>query len=283
MSDPGHGGGPISSTDGVSPTVLAATFAGACAIVAVMLGLFARREMPDPREVPIISSEGRLFFVLGLVAMAGIGFQIHRLFDRPVPHYTPYAPLPTTWILPTLTLMGGLLLVARYHDLGIVLMSGLLVGSGVFASLTVRQQIDEGNDSTLQVAQVIHTALTLGVGFIVLALVLLYRTRTLLSVPVVLLIATLLLLQVHDGIRAYPIRRAAYAVVGGIAVAELVWPLSYWPPSGWVSGALLTTVLLLYTLISRAHLQRRLNQAVALQYSGVCAVLFATIAACVTQ
>lgn len=262
---------------------LAAVFAGACAVVTLALGLYARREMPDPREVPLLSSDGRLFFILGLAAIVGIGYPIHQFFDRPSTHYTPYAPLPTAWILPVLTLLGGLLLVARYHDLGIILMSALLVGSGVFASLSVRQQMADGDETSLPVAQVVHTALTLGVGFIVLALILLYRARTFLSAPIVFLIAALLLLQVHDGVRAYPIRRVAYAIVGGVAIAELVWPLGYWPPSGWGPGGLLAVVLLLYTLITRAQLQRRLNQANVLQYAGLCGVLFATVAACVTR
>jgi hypothetical protein len=256
---------------------LAAAFSVVAAVLTLALGAYARHVSPPLTDVPLIGPSGRLLYALMLLSLVGFGYQTHRVWDEQPVAYTPYPPAPTAWILPTLTMLGGLLLVVHYHDWPVIAMAGIIVGSGVYAALTVRASLAGSGVVDASTAQAIHSILTLVVALITMSQIYGYRMRTIYSAPTVFLVALLLLVQVHDGIPANPVRRVAYALVGAFVVAEIVWPLNYWPPSGWFGGGVLTVVFLGYALISRAQLRQRLTQSLVMQYAALTAALFAVI------
>ncbi|MCO5177064.1 MAG: hypothetical protein M9890_08870 [Thermomicrobiales bacterium] len=246
----------------------AMALSAAAGVLALALGFYARHARPSILDVPLIDSGARLFFVLTLLAAIGLGWQVHCLYDRRPLGYTPYPPLPTAWILPSMLLIASALLVARYHTAPVIVMAAVVAASGTFASLSIREVVSAdgpGDDPLL----LVHVGMSLIVAYVVIAALLQYQARLLFTAPTVFIASALILLQVHDGIPTYPLRRQAYALVGAIAAAELAWPLYYWPPAGWWTGAVIGSVLLGYALITRASLLKRLNPAAALQYAGL--------------
>lgn len=248
----------------------------AAGVLALALGLYALHARPSILNVPLIDSGARLFFVLVLLCAAGLGWQVHRFYDRRPAGYTPFPPLPTTWILPAMLLIASALLVARYHTAPVIVMAAVVAASGTFASLSIREVVasDGAGDDPLLL---VHVGMSLIVAYVVIAALLQYQARMLFTAPAVFIVSGLILLQIHDGIPTYPLRRQAYALVGAVAAAELAWPLYYWPPAGWWTGAVVGSVLLGYALITRASLLKRLNPVAALQYAGLTVALFALV------
>lgn len=253
----------------IPPAVI---FSGAAGVLTLALGLYARQARPSILDVPLFDAGARLYYVLALLAVAGLGWQIHRAYDRPATRYTPYPPVATAWILSALTLLAAALLVARYHTAPIVVMAAVLATTGTFAALSIREVIADA-ESASQPVLLIHVVLTIVVTYVVVALLLQYQARLLFTAPAVFVVATLALLQIHDGILTYPVRRQAYALVGGVIAIEVVWPLSYWPPLGWWTGSVVLSVLTGYALVTRANLLRRLTATAAMQYAGLTAAL----------
>ena len=256
----------------------AATLSGAAGVLALALGLYARHARPSILDTPLIDSGARLYYVLALLAVAGLGWQVHRAYDRPVPGHTPYPPLATAWVLPAMVLLAAALLVARYHTPPIVVMAAVLSATGTFAALSIREVIAADDDGD-QPLLIVHVGLSLVVAYVVVALLLQYQARLLFTVPAVFVVIALILLQVHDGIPTYPVRRQAYALVGALVAVEVVWPLSYWPPMGWWTGAIVASVVTGYALVTRANLLRRLTGIAAIQYAGLTAALLVFVVA----
>lgn len=262
----------------VSPAPPVVTLSGASGVVVLALGPYARHARPSILDTPLIDSEARLFYLLALVAVAGIGWQVHRVYDRPVQGYTPYPPLATAWILPAVMVCAATLLVARYHTAPIVVMAAVLAATGTFAALSIREIIDAG-DAGDQLLPVIHVGLSLVLAYVTIALLLQYQARLLFSVPAVFIVTVLVLLQIHDGIPTYPLRRQAYALVGALMAVEVVWPLSYWPPAGWWTGGVVASVVTGYALVTRANLLRRLSGLAAIQYAGLTVAMLVFVVA----
>ncbi len=266
---------PARTLPALPPAVL---LSGAAGGMTLALALYARHAKPSILDTPIVDPGARLYYVLTLVAVAGLGWHVHRTYDRPTVGYTPYPPLATAWILPSLTLLAAALLVAHYHTPPIAVMASVLAATGVFAALSIREIMVDGETGD-QPVLLIHVGLSLVVSYVAVALVLQYQARLLFTVPVVFGVTALALLQIHDGIQTYPVRRQAYALVGALIAVEVVWPLSYWPPLGWWTGAVVASVVTGYTLVTRANLLHRLTSVAAMQYAGLTAVLLAFVVA----
>lgn len=254
----------------------ALALSAAAGVLALALGLYARHARLSVLDVPLIDSGARMFFVLALLAAAGLGWQVHRFYDRRPVGYTPYPPLPTAWILPSMLLVAAALLVARYHTAPVIVMAAVVAASGTFASLSIREVVasDDGGDNPLLL---VHLGMSVVVAYVVIAALLQYQARLLFTAPAVFIASALILLQIHDGIPTYPLRRQAYALIGAVAAAELAWPLYYWPPAGWWTGAVIGSVLVGYALVTRASLLKRLNLIAALQYAGLTVAMFALV------
>jgi len=259
----------------------------AAALLTLLLGLWARSALPDPRRVPIVSDETRLLYLSGVAAASALGaatiwlLRSRQQSEESVEwsaQYTTAKTIETRWILPALIMLGAFLLVARYHRGQDIAAAMLLAGSGMFAALTVSAALRDEDSSPMAPARLAQIVLTAGIAFVVFALVLLYRTRTLYAGPLVFALGFLLLLQAQDRIPSFPIRRIAYATIGAIALAQATWALNSWPPSGWWSGGVLASILLGYLLVSGAQLAGRLTREVAINSVGVAAGLLATCA-----
>lgn len=278
---------PLRRTPAFDPQLLLASpaivFALGASLVTLAFGLWARSLAPDPREVPILSAEARPFYLLLVVAAILFGAAVSLLRRRAAPasepaewteRYTRPLTIDTSWMLPAVTLLGALLLVARYHRAQDIAAAVLLAGTGVFAAITVRDGIRDNEEPPLSPARLALLVLTGGVGFVALALVFLYKTRTLYSGPVVFIVAALLLIQSQDGLRVLPIRRVAHGLIGASALAQVTWALNEWPPTGWWGGGVLVSILLGYALIGSAALAGMLTRERVWSYAGLAGLLF---------
>lgn len=221
----------------------------AAAFTTLLLGVAVRSSPPDPSNVPILSSDGRLFYLLTIGAAVLVGLlsqQAERKREAIAASRSRYVgesvvPAPATaWILPAFTVVAAVLLVARHTRWVEIGAATLLAATGVFASLTVRENLEVREGAGISPGRAAHIVLTIAVAFVVFTLLFMFRMRTLYSGPAILAVSLLLLLQIHDGVDVWPVRKLAYAVLGALAMAQVTWGLNYWPPVGWYSGAILT-------------------------------------------
>jgi hypothetical protein len=281
------------SEEGFSNDVLVPSPAGAArvaivaAFVTLLMGVAVRSDPPDPTNVPVISADARLFYILTIGAAVFVGVISQRaerirealaarrsryLGDSVVP------AMATAWILPSLIVVGSLLLVARHNRWQEIAAAVLLAGTGVFASLIVRESLSAASPRGPGIARIAQVALTIWVAFLVMALLFQFRMRTLYSAPLIFVTSMLLLVQIHDGIDTYPIRRIAYGLLGALLLAEATWALNYWPPAGWYAGAILATIFLGIALFTGARMTGELTRNRSVQYALLTGFLFVAFA-----
>lgn len=238
-------------------------------LATVLLGMAVRSNPPDPVNVPVLSSDGRLFYLLtlGTAILVGVMSQrAERVREALAASRSRFigesvVPAPATaWILPAMTVLGAILLVARHTRWVEIAAATMLAASGVFASLTVRENLTSTEAGRVNPARAAHVVLTIAVAFVVLTLTFMFRMRTLISGPAVFIVAFLLLIQAHDGIDTWPIRKIAYGALGALALAEVTWGLNYWPPVGWYAGSILTAGFAGIIFITGAQLTHALTK-----------------------
>src|SRR3954452_21109050 len=153
----------------------------AAGLVALALALFARSTAPDIAATPVVSSDGRLYYVLAVVAAIAFGVAQERAIE-------PVAGSAGGWILPAMTILATALLVGVYHRWAVVVAVPILVGSGVFAAALIGQVRAEDDDALQSSARVTHRILSTSVGLVSFAMVFIHgsgRTFTALAVGMV--------------------------------------------------------------------------------------------------
>ena len=261
---------------------IATRLAAAAALLTFALALYARSLDLLRTDVPLRSTDGRFFWLLCIVAVVAFGAVVQRVSSNhpqtgPAVHRVADTAGSGGAILPALVILAALQFVAWDSRLAVVLSAPLLAGAGVFTAVVVRHYLFSGDPAVVPGSRLVHLTLTSGVAFLSLSLARGWLAGPGYTLVVVFVIAGLLLFQAFDGVRAYPIRRIAYALVGAVVVAETALALSYWPPSGWFGGAFLTTVFAVLTLTIEAILSRGASTDVVTRYVGagvgVCGLL----------
>lgn len=255
--------------------------AGLTGVLTLLLGLLARREQPDPASVPLIASDGRLYFIVGHLMVVAVGYWVYRLLDAPrageqdawIARYVGAGNLATSWIIPASIVFAAMLYLVHHREARHIVAITMLALSGAFAAITIRENLTAADPTSRRVARVAQVGLTAVVAFLTLGLIYLFKARMAYTAPVVFVVAALLIVQAHDGVPAFAVRRIAYALVGAVMVAEATWGLGYWPPAGWYGGGVLAAVFLGNVLIAGAQLRGRLNRHVVVQAAGSAAAL----------
>lgn len=262
--------------------VNAMRLAAGAALLTFALALYARSLGLLRTDVPLRASDGRFFWVLSIVAVVAFGCVVRYVSTSggrfgAADHVRTGTVASNGAILPALVAFAAVQFVAWDSRLVVVLAAPLLAGAGVFTAVVVRHYLLSGDDAVVPGARLVHLALTTGVAFLSLSLARGWMGGSGYTVVVIAIISSLLLYQGFDGIRTFPIRRIAYALVGGVVVAEAALALNYWPPSGWFGGAFVTSVFVVIMLTIEAILSRRISTDVAARYVGagvgVCGLL----------
>lgn len=260
---------------------LALRLAIVAALLTVGLSLYARSLDLLRTDIPLQASNGRLFWLASVIGVIAFGYAVVHVSATTLSSL-PASPRPDTGvsgaaILPALVVFAALQFVAWDSRVVVVIAAPLIAGAAVFAAVVVRGYMLSGDPAILPGARIVHLALTAGVAFLSLSLARGWMAGVAYTLAVVLVIAGLLLFQAFDGIRAYPIRRVAYALAAGMVLAEVAVGLSYWPPSGWYGGAILATVFVVLMLTVESVLSRRVSTDLAARYIGagvaVCGLL----------
>jgi len=251
---------------------LAMRLAIAAALLAFAVGLYARSLDMLRTDVPLQASNGRLLWLVVIVALVAFGLLISQLpLERARSQSTNARPATTAWsggILPALLTLTGIQLIVWDSRAIVVIAAPLLVGAGVFTAGVVRHYLLAGDASVFSGARLVHVVLTGGVAFLSLAMLRAWMGGPVYTLVTTFAVSTLLLIQAFDGLRAFPIRRFAYALSGGIVVAQAALVLSYFPPSPWIGGAFLAIVFATVMLTTDAILERRINTDVVMRYVG---------------
>ena len=251
------------------------------------LGLWARRLGLGPGSVPIYDPQGRSYWLAGLALalVAGVASQaLHReaafalaTAEEGDVRHEPAWELPTGWIFPAATTLGGVMLLAVYHRPGAL--AGIMLG--VFLVLTAgiiaRHDLFVPDETLRQRARGIYTILVHGVAFFTLSMVYINKVRSLFSATTVLVLGVALLLQLTEGEDAPFIRRLVYALAGGLLLGEVTWVLNYWRATGWTGGATLLICFYLAAGLIAAQARRGVEGRDVAEYAGIGALAFAIV------
>lgn len=273
----------------------ALALAGITATLTLPLGFLARSIAPDPINVPLISADGRGYYLLALfvalvvAALAQLletddvarqqyelGWQMHRPGDPPVTYRPP--PLQTAWMLPLVTLVTAYLLLAVYHRISVIVFISILTAGTVLAARMVRYHVMNTIPEWDTAARLGHVVLTHGLAYFTLTAVYMFKARTLFAGVLILALGFLLLVQLTDGVQATQVKRMLYAAIGALGLAEVAWALSYWNMSAWIGGAMLVAMFVFVAGVVRSQLRGELTQRRLVEVLAVAAPIFAVLA-----
>ena len=224
------------------------------------------------------------FWLVGIALSVLAAAITGRLALRARPDEAGLAPrrtaptLPTTGLLPAVTVFGAVLLISIYHNALLILIAPLLFGPLLGAVLIARYHLEDESGQARRLAGTAHVLLTHGVAFLVLATIYINKVRSLLSATTVAVIVCLLLVQIADGERFPAERRLIYGLVGGMILGEITWALNYWPLTGWTGGAILLIAFYLIAGLILAQVRAGLRRRDILEYGIIAAVAFAIVA-----
>lgn len=260
----------------------------AAAIVTIPLALLARSASPDPVNVPVLSSDSRLYYLLALVVSVTLGAFAHYTdhdagWARHGALGSGYRWIAdqgraTAWIMPALTLGTVFLLLAMYHSWPVVLVAPLLAGSGVFVGVLARHSAFDPDPVSRRSARLALLANAYITAFVLLSVVYEFRTRSLLAAPAVALIVAPTIMVATDALDAPLRQRIILAVAGGLVMAEATWALNYWNAPGWYGGLVLSTLSFAIVSAISAWVEERLNPALVARLSGLAVAVAAVVA-----
>lgn len=256
----------------------ALALAGITATLVIPLAFFARSTSPDDGTVPLISADGRAYYLASLfitIIFAGIIQSLEtddpaRLVNRYGERiYQFRQPAPrTAWMLPAVGLYAIFLLLALHHSLIMILLAPFVAGGLVLAARVTRFEILSRPGEAQQLVAGAQQALVFAVAAGALLTLFAFRSRTLYSGPVIFLATMLLMLSLYDGTDSPSVRRFVLAATGGMAVAQVSWALGYWNIPTLAGGALLTLVFVFYGNLSRVELSRGVTRTQAIVHAA---------------
>lgn len=273
----------------------AVAITGITATLSFPLAFYARSAAPEITNVPIISADGRGYYLVALLVTIAIGAMVNaiqndnptvyerdpdwRFFGRDSPPATRRPSEPATaWMLPVVAILVSYLFLAIYHALPYVVVVPLVAAGVVFASRVARYHVFNLFHGQVVLARSGHVILTYGVAFAALSIVYMFKARSMYSGTLVLMCSFLLLMQLADGLAARPSQRILYAAAGAVGLTQLTWALNYWNTSAWFGGAILTTAFVFFGSIMRGRLSGTLTRRNVIERASVAVPVLVALA-----
>jgi hypothetical protein len=185
------------------------------------------------------------------------------------------------WILPaaivvTATMLLSFADVRAYGVSALILIA--LAGAFLVVAIIGEYLTIDLNDRAYSAARLgVNLAVYL-VALILFATVYSLKVRSLFSAPALGIAGGLLALELLRSSEADFWRTWLYAAIIGLTMAEIVWALNYWNPSGLIGGAFLLIFFYAFTGIAQQYLWNRLNRIVFAEFTlivlGAIALLF---------
>lgn len=242
----------------------AVALAGITLTLTIPLSFYARSVAPASSGFPLVSPDGRAYYLAALILTAVIGVVIQALeTDDPARIVNSYGervyrfrrPAPrTAWMLPAVGLLSLYTLMAVHDRLIFQLAVPFLAGGLVLAARVLRFEILATPGSPPGLAANVYQVLVVLVAAMSLFTIFDFRARGLYAMPAAFASVVLLLMTAFDGLETPGFRRVIYAAIGGISVAELYWALGYWDISTLAGTGLLLTVFAFFGGLSKMQL-----------------------------
>ncbi len=253
----------------------------------VPLGLWARHLHIGPGTVPLFDATGRSYWIIGLLfaLVAAILFQI---LDRDAAYamataagrgvrYEPISELPTAWVVPIVSTISAVMLLAIYHSQAAIVCIALGFFFIVAASAIARRHLFDVEDWTRGRARGAYTILIHVVAFFALSMIYINKVRSIFSATAVLIVTVVLLVQLTEGEDEIFGRRLVYGIVGGVMLGQITWVLNYWKATGWTGGAALLVFFYLSAGLILSQVREGTRTRDVLEYGGVSVLAFGIV------
>lgn len=217
----------------------------AAAAAALALAIMASGSQAKSTGTPLTETTGPLFWGLAVIfiVLTGVGSQFSEFTAAKAAESlgTKRRPgrLPTAWAAPMVAEASAILLVATYHNRLMLIAGPALAFIGVTGALLARDLLDDATDLTKRTAAMVHTLVIHSVAFFALSAVYLNKMSDAISVPLVIVLGGVLILEALERGEITAIRRISYAVLGAFVLGEATLAVNWWPTHGWTGGAAL--------------------------------------------
>lgn len=253
----------------------------------IPLGLWARHLGIGPGTVPLFDGTGRPFWVAGILftLFAGVLFQlldqdaayaIATAREREV-RYEPISELPTAWVVPIVSTISAVMLLAIYHSQGAIACVAIGFFFIVAASSVARRHLFDADYWSRGRARGAYTILIHIVAFFALSMIYINKVRSMFSATAVLIVAVLLLVQLTEGEDALFARRLVYGLVGGVMLGQITWVLNYWKATGWTGGAALLVFFYLSAGLILSQVREGAKRRDVIEFGGVSLLAFGIV------
>ncbi len=253
----------------------------------VPLGLWARHLQIGPGTVPLFDATGRSYWVIGLL-FAGVAAILFQILDRDAAYamataaergvrYEPISELPTAWVIPIVSTISAVMLLAIYHSQAAIVCIALGFFFIVAASAIARRHLFDTEEWTRGRARGAYTILIHVVAFFALSMIYINKVRSIFSATAVLIVTVLLLVQLTEGEDEIFGRRLVYGIVGGVMLGQITWVLNYWKATGWTGGAALLVFFYLSAGLILSQVREGTKTRDVLEYGGVSVLAFGIV------
>lgn len=253
----------------------------------IPLGIWARDLDIGPGTVPLFDPVGRGYWLVGIVValfVAGLfqvldqdgAYAMSTAVDRGV-RYEPISELPTAWVVPLVSMVTGVMLLAIYHSQTAIACISLGFFFAVAAGSITRRHLFDADVWNRGRARGIYTILIHVVAFFALSMVYVNKVRSIFSATAVLIVTVLLLVQLTEGEDTLFARRLVYGLVGGVMLGQITWVLNYWKATGWTGGAALLVFFYLSAGLILSQVREGVRPRDVIEYSGVSVVAFGIV------
>lgn len=266
----------------------AIALAGITLTLTIPLSFYARSVSPASDSFPLISPQGRAYYLAALILTAVIAVLIQSLeTDDPARIVNSYGervyrfrqPAPrTAWMLSAVGLFSFYTLMAVHDRLIFQLAVPFLAGGLVLAARVLRFEILATPGSPPRLAENVYQVLVVAVAALALFTIFDFRARGLYAMPVLFVAVVLLLMTAFDGLNMTGFRRVVYAAIGGVAVAELYWALGYWNISTLAGAGLLLTAFAFFGGLSKLQLSGGVGRTQVIVGAVLASIVFVMLA-----
>lgn len=199
---------------------------------------------------------------LAILACAAVPYLLHR--------HPAYSFSPLRLILPAALALAA---PSVAHELG----NGPLRLLGVFGPgallygliLGEYLLIQPSEAASSQMARLVLTVAAYGIALAYYLLIYEIKERAVESAPLAAIVSGALALRLLTLDRPHDRKAALYAVVAGLAMAEMLWPLNYWMLNLTAGGLMLLLAFYVLVGIMRQMLAGQFSQAMLLEYGSV--------------
>ncbi|MGB8646614.1 MAG: hypothetical protein WCF84_15345 [Anaerolineae bacterium] len=214
---------------------------------------------------------GAWLFGLLLAALSAAGVEsIMRSHPHVLMSETQYTAI--LWVLPCLIAMAAALIIPGIPGSRLYALVGIGIAGALMALVILGEYYTiDFYDSLYSFARLGLNLATYLTALLIFITVYGFRVRSILSAPLISILAGLLALELLRGSEADVRRTWLYAAATGLAMGEAIWAINYWAVSTLVGSVTLLLIFYVITGIFQQHLWGRLRWRILIEFAVVIA------------